>query len=555
MSLELAMMQPASITTDALGWWISDGPEPDFSEDALEKALLRLGRPVFVLDAKGRTGVATFGSAAIGNISRRDGRGYCLRAFAPALRPEQLGDAEFREAHGLRYAYVGGGMAHGISSEELVEALGRAGMIGFFGSAGLSLERIGAAIDRIQRNLGDAPWGMNLIHSPNEPAVEAGTVDLYLRKKVRLVSAAAYLSLTLPLVRFRVTGIHRNSQGEIVAPNGIIAKVSRVEVARRFFSPPPAEMLQALVESNAITAEQAALAQSIPMAQDLTAEADSAGHTDNRPALALLPAMLALRDEMQKTHGYPARLRVGLGGGIATPASAAAAFAMGAAYVLTGTVNQACTESGTSRTVKEMLAKAGQADTIMAPAADMFEMGVKVQVLKWSTLFPMRAKKLYEIYLAHDGLEHIPTALKAQLERDYFHCSLEKAWEQTEQYFQRRDPQQITRANAEPKYKLALLFRAYLGQTSKWAIAGDPARKSDYQIWCGPSIGAFNEWVKGTFLEVAENRKVATVAMNILAGAAVLTRAASLRNQNVVLTPRAQSFAPREMPQISELLQ
>lgn len=555
MSLELAMMQPASIATDALGWWISDGSEPDFGEDALEKALLKVGLPVYVVEANGRFGVATQGSAVIGGGARRESRAFCLRAFSPAVRPEQLGDMEFREAHGLRYAYVGGGMAHGISSEELVEALGRAGMIGFFGSAGLSLERIGAAIDRIHRNLGDAPWGMNLIHSPNEPAVEAGTVDLYLRKKVRLVSAAAYLSLTAPLVRFRVTGIHRNSQGEIVTPNGVIAKVSRVEVARKFFAPPPAEILQGLVDSGVITAEQAVLAQSIPMAQDLTAEADSAGHTDNRPALALLPAMLALRDEMQKAHGYACKLRVGLGGGVATPSAAAAAFAMGAAYVLTGTVNQACVESGTSRTVKEMLAKAGQADVIMAPAADMFEMGVKVQVLKWSTLFPIRARKLYEMYLAHDGIDHIPQEVKAQLEREFFRCSLERAWEQTEQYFQRRDPQQISRANADPKYKLALLFRAYLGQTSKWAIAGDPSRKQDYQIWCGPSIGAFNEWVKGSFLELPENRRVETVAMNILTGAAVLTRAASLRNQQVVLPSRAQSFAPRELPQISELLQ
>ena len=32
------------------------------------------------------------------------------------------------------------------------------------------------------------------------------------------------------------------------------------------------------------------------MAEDLTAEADSGGHTDNRPAITLLPTMLALRD-------------------------------------------------------------------------------------------------------------------------------------------------------------------------------------------------------------------------------------------------------------------
>src|ERR1019366_8424775 len=54
-------------------------------------------------------------------------------------------------------------------------------------------------------------------------------------------------------------------------------------------------------------------------------------------------------------------------------------------------------ESGASEGVRRLLAQAEQADTAMAPAADMFEMGVKVQVLKRGTMFPMRAAKLYEL--------------------------------------------------------------------------------------------------------------------------------------------------------------
>ena len=50
------------------------------------------------------------------------------------------------------------------------------------------------------------------------------------------------------------------------------------------------------------------------MAQDLTAEADSGGHTDNRPLVTLLPSMLALRDRMQGKHEYAQRLRVGAAG-------------------------------------------------------------------------------------------------------------------------------------------------------------------------------------------------------------------------------------------------
>ena len=64
---------------------------------------------------------------------------------------------------------------------------------------------------------------------------------------------------------------------------------------------------------------------------------------------------------------------------------------MGAAWILTGSINQACRESGTSDVVRTMLAETEQADVIMAPAADMFEMGVDVQVLKRGTMFSMRA--------------------------------------------------------------------------------------------------------------------------------------------------------------------
>src|SRR5262249_9692734 len=157
--------------------------------------------------------------------------------------------------------------------------------------------------------------------------------------------------------------------------NRVLAKVSRVEVAQKFLSPPPPRLLAELVRAGDITEAQALLAARIPVAQDLTVEADSGGHTDNRPAIALLPTMLALRDRLQAQHRYEVPLRVGAAGGISTPHSAIAAFVMGAAYVLTGSVNQACLEAGTSDAVRQMLAETEQADVTMAPAADMFEMG------------------------------------------------------------------------------------------------------------------------------------------------------------------------------------
>src|SRR5207248_1810117 len=155
-------------------------------------------------------------------------------------------------------------------------------------------------------------------------------------------------------------------------------------------------------------------------------------------------------------------LRVGAAGGIATPASAAAAFVMGAAYVLTGSVNQACVESGSSDEVRAMLAQAEQADVSMAPAADMFEMGVKVQVLKRGTMFAMRAAKLYELYRSYDSLDRLPALERTALERTIFRAPIEAIWEQTQAYFRQRDPTRIEQALRDPKLKMALVFRWYL---------------------------------------------------------------------------------------------
>jgi PfaD family protein len=476
-------------------------------------------------------------------------------AAAPALPPENLGDTSFRADHNLKYAYLAGAMANGIGSVEVVQAMAGAGMLGFFGSAGLSLPRIAAALDRLQTpgaNAPDSQFGFNLIHSPNEPGHEAATVDLYLRRGVRLVEASAYLDLTPPVVRYRVTGLRRGADGRVVALNRIIAKVSRVEVAAKFFSPPPEKILRELVAAGQITPAEAELAAEIPVAQDLTAEADSGGHTDNRPLVALLPTMLALRDRMQdrfalrESGGSKYPLRVGAAGGLATPHGIAAAFALGAAYVLTGSINQACIESGSSDITRKLLADAGQADVIMAPAADMFEMGVKVQVLKRGTLFPMRAAKLFELYRSMPSLEAIPAVERVRLEKELFRAPIDAIWNETQAFWRERDPKQLERASREPKHKMALVFRWYLGMSSRWANAGEPTRQVDYQVWCGPAMGAFNEWTKGTFLENPRNRRVAVVARNLMYGAAVATRAHILTCQGAFLPSEVARIIPQD---------
>ncbi len=535
-----------------IGSWSGPADRLLTTPEEFALGLRHVGRPLYAVDHGEAFALADCGSVELGADPQV--HGLPLLAVSPPCRPQNFGSSSFASQHGVRFCYVAGAMANGVGSVELVEAMGRAGMLAFFGAAGLGPDTVEDAIDRISTRLGDLPWGFNLIHSPYEPLLEEAVADLYVRRGVTRVSASAYMDLTLPLVRYRLHGIHSDASGRVVTPNRLVAKVSRVEVARRFLAPPPDKMLAELVARGDLTEEQARMAQSIPVAQDLTVEADSGGHTDNRPAIALLPSMLALRDRIQTEYDHGLPLRVGSAGGISTPHSVAAAFAMGADYVATGSVNQACREAGTSDTVRQMLAKAEQADVTMAPAADMFEMGVRLQVLKRGTMFPMRAHRLYDLYRAHSGLEDISDDDRKNLEDTLFRKPLEEIWNETRRFWEQRDVTQTERAERDPKHRMALVFRWYLGMSSRWANRGEPGREMDYQVWCGPAMGAFNEWVRDSVLDPWENRRAVIVAHNMLHGAAVITRAAALRSQGVDLPAASVDVLPRGPGELEELL-
>lgn len=517
-------------------------------EQDIAYLLSHLQHPVAILQGQAGWGVG------VGQLAVNAAEGsWRVLGTLPAVSFQQLGDPSFCRQFGLKFPYVSGAMAAGIGSEAIVESMAREGMLGFFGAAGLSPQRVNQALDRLSP-LGAGRYGFNLIHSPNEPELERTITDLYIRRGVMHVEASAFLDLTPNIVRYRLEGIHRGADGRVVVPRRVMAKVSRVEVAQKFLSPPPARMLEKLVADRAISPEQAQLAMSIPVADDLTAEADSGGHTDNRPLVSLLPTLISLRDRLQNEFRFATPVRVGAAGGIATPASAHAAFAMGAAYVVVGSVHQACVESGTSDVVRKLLAEAGQADCVMCPAADMFEMGVKVQVLKRGTMFAMRATKLYECYRNFKSLDEIPQAERDVMVKTIFQAPLERVWEDTKRYFETRDPSQIERAEHDPKHKMALVFRSYLGQSSRWANTADPMRRLDYQIWCGPAMGAFNEWTHGTFLARAEERQVGVVARNLMFGAAYLQRVQTLKCFGFPVTSALMNLVPRTTDELKDLM-
>jgi trans-AT polyketide synthase, acyltransferase and oxidoreductase domains len=522
--------------------WQGSLDSVSFDHTAIKDKLLQLNKPCYFLKIGNQIGVTNEGYLSFpqNNITAETE----LLTFIPPIQLQQLGDPNFLAFHGVKYAYVTGAMAGGIASEEMVIALGKAKILSSFGAGGLPPERLETAIKTIQQALPHGPYAFNLIHSPNDMAIERRAVNLYLKYQVRTVEASAFLDLTPNIVYYRVAGLSLNDANQIEIKNKVIAKVSRREVATKFLQPAPPRILKELLEQGLITDLQAKLAAKVPMADDITVEADSGGHTDNRPLVCLLPSIIALRNEIQEQYNYQQPIRIGVAGGIATPESALAAFMMGAAYIMTGSINQSCIESGACDHTKKLLAQAEMADMIMAPAADMFEMGVKLQVLKRGTMFPMRAQKLYEIYRTYDSIEQIPLAERQKLEKQIFRKSLAEVWEGTATYLSQKNPEKLGKAVNNPKLKMALIFRWYLGLSSRWSTAGEKGREVDYQIWCGPAMGSFNDWVRGSYLAEPDNRRVVDVADHIMKGAAFLYRIHNLKMQGMQIPEDYTQYRP-----------
>jgi trans-AT polyketide synthase, acyltransferase and oxidoreductase domains len=528
------------------GYWSIHNGKAKFNHADLTPIVRDIREPIHMVydPAYKRLGVAVGGE-----ITSSATEGIPIIASLPATYPEWLGDQEFMGLHGLRFAYIGGALANGISSSKMVIELASIGMLGFLGTAGMSLTQLEKELKLLSETLTPLgrSWGVSLIHTPQKLFLEEKLIDLYLKYGVRRVSAAAFLGVTPAMVRYAASGLSKDEFGQIKRKNYIFAKISHPEIAKCFLAPAPEAILCDLVSNGSLSQEEAVLARRVPLAEVLDVEGDSGGHTDNRPLNALFPLIANLCNEMSELYGYKSKIFLGAAGGIGTPQAVAAAFVMGASHIVVGSVHQTALEADTSKEVKTLLSKATIADVIMTASADMFEMGVKVQVLKRGTMMGTRGNLLYDIFKKYNSLDSIPEDIRKDIEQNIFRRSLDEVWEDTRNHFKLTQPAKIDLAERDPKYKLASVFKWYLGNTSRWAITGNEDRLVDYQIWCGPAMGAFNDWVKGSFLEPLSNRSIQQIALNLMEGGAVFTRFHQMRTYGLPIQNSDFHYTPEPL--------
>lgn len=443
-------------------------PHPEPVEDAVSESV---SDPVTATD---RNAAAPIG-----------GEGVAAHATVAA---DELGAASFRERYQLRRSYALGSLWGGISGPDMLRASAKAGLLGFLGTGGMSWSDVDSLLSETAKVRGTGgSVGANLQYRHRVPEDESALVDLLLRHGVDLVEASGFPLITAALVRFRLKG------------GRILAKVSRTDVAAAFLSPPPEHLVTRLLQDGDITQDEARAAEDRPMADDLCVEADGGWLSNAADLMTLLPAVLRMRDEAAQPGHH---VHVGCAGGIGTPEAAAAAFLLGADFVLTGSVNQCSAEAATSSAVKDLLEAAHEYDVDTAPWGDMFELGVEARYLKRGFFFPARASHLHELWRRHGSLSELDEDTQMKVRERYL------------------DGDVPAIPGADPKAELAEVFRRYFTRGFELATTGAGSSKVDYLIHCGPAMGAFNQFVAGTSLQPWRARTVEAVADALLDGAA-----------------------------------
>ncbi|WP_340201865.1 ACP S-malonyltransferase [Ascidiimonas sp. W6] len=442
--------------------------------------------------------------------------------FGAKSRAMSLGNSDFRKKYHLRYAYLVSGLQGGIVSPQMLKELRSNNILCFIGTSFISIGEIENIIKTSKENKFSTPYGLTIMFDQLINFKEREILKLATEYHIHHIEAIGYLQPSIDLVRYKLSQISETDEGLIVSKNKIFARVSRPEIAKLYLAPPSSEIIDQLLEEGSITQKQANQASRIAIADELIIENNSGWNYIEYSTEVLLPLITQLRDELYQKHRFGYKAGIGVAGDIGTSYSASTAFLLGADFIVTDTINFCSKESNLSPNAKQLLQEVSIQDIEFAPSFNQFEIGGKIKTLRKGVFFPARANILYDLYKNNQSILDIDEKTKEKLENRYFGKSLDEVWHEAQSCICFNNTSLIKKAENNPKYKMALIFRWYSWKGWTSAINGDHAHKVNYQIFCSPALGAFNQWVSNTEMEKWDERSSSSIAEKIMIEATVL---------------------------------
>lgn len=425
----------------------------------------------------------------------------------------KLGDREFMKKYNINLPYIVGPMHKGVSGYEFVKRLSDNNILSFVGTRGLSVDETQKIVVKLR---GRKNYGVSVDYDSFDKEHEKQIFELLIREKISVIQASSYFNLTENLVLYKLYGAKKNSNGENCIPNKIFLKTTRPEIAELFMTPVPENMLKKMHDEGKLSEEQVEIAKSIPLADEIIVVSFGADKTGSIPVNSFLPQVIAKKNALIKKYGYSENIHVGAAGSIGDPVSALDAFLLGADFIMTGSVNQCTAEAEISDMIKNKLQKVEIQDTEIIPTSHVYEIGMKMQVLKKGVFFTARALKLYEIYNKISKIEDIEPELLAQIQDKYFGKSIDAIYSEIKNELSEKE---IDRAETDSKFKFGLIIYWYYNYCTECAIRNDNVQNLNCLIPVSCAMGRINNFLEKTEYSDWKNRHPDIIAKLIMSGA------------------------------------
>ncbi len=472
---------------------------------------------------------------------------YAERSTICAMLPPQklsdLGNKSFQKTHGVNYSYCVAPFEREVCNPELVASLINNGILAFCPVDYMSNHKVNETISKLRSLTDGKAFGLGFKYHPHHPSLEESMMELFVSADVPLLYISHYVQATKALVHYRLTGVFADEKGNPLAKHQLFVRVPHAGLAEYFSQPAPTDIIEALVADGKLTEEEGQLGLKLPLSQDIVVDGDVSRAGGKQDVVSLFPS---LRHSLRKTRtSRKCEVRIGVAGELATPEAVNAAFKMGADFVVTGAVNGLAKEAGGSQKRKELLAKAKPEDFTTAPSYEYLDADFRVRVTKFGTMFATKASRLEELYRSTDSLEALTREGLSFMEKKIFLCSLTEAYEKAEPFLRQWWPALVEQATTSPKIRASLLLKWYLYESSQWAIDGIKERQMDYQVRGDSAVGSFNIWRENSDFADLENISAKQIALNLLKGAAVISRMQVLREHGVPIPKEAVFWKPQ----------
>lgn len=491
-----------------------------FDSEKWSSTLRDLKRPLTFVEQDERVGLlcGPHGLAAAESVP-----GASIRLKLPAASGRDLGNPEFRKRFAVDWAMTAAPMERGLTRVEFSAALARSGFLAVHAIDFHDEAQIREELDALRAGAQGRSFAVGMRYHPHHEGEDERRFDLLREMDVDTAYVAGYVRATRAMLAYRYASLKEKVEGEGLRPRKLVVRVSHVELARHFAQPAPSDLLDELRTRELLSEEERALAEGLPMADAIVVEGDLLRSGTRRDLGTLLPAVATvLRD------GDASSVLLGAAGDLASPEALEGAFAMGADFVVVGDPFQLTLEAGGAPDRKALLARLQTADVTTVPSYEYLEADWRVHVARFGSPFAARATRLERILRDHDEGRPLDEKDRSFLERQLFGGPLDDCFERARPFFEERWPELLRRADDDGKLRLPLLARKYLWDSQSWGNEGNPEHKLDWQLRCGPGMGAFNLWRADSPLAELEKLDAATLARSLMNGAAVVARLASV---------------------------